>query len=64
MSRRSGLGRRLEDRDRLIVADLRGVDVGEHQRRGDVARSIGQDTLELGDRVALALAGYQQPGQG
>ena len=39
------------------------MNVGEHERGGDVARPIGENALQLRDRVVLTLVGEQQPGQ-
>src|SRR5439155_20926238 len=60
---RGRLDRRLEDGDRLVEPHLRGVHARQRERGGDVGRPIGQEALELGDRVTIAFAGQQQSGQ-
>ena len=60
---RGRLDRRLEDGDRLVEPHLRRVHARQRERGGDVGWPIGQDALELGDRVTLAFAGQQQSGQ-
>ena len=50
---------RLQDRDRLLVSAVAGMELRQHQRRGGRARLCLENSLEQGHRLGIAL-GIQQ----
>src|SRR5262249_56889627 len=63
--RRLGIARerRLQDRDRLVIASQARKGLGEHRRRGHLPWLILQNRLEQRDRFGVALAVHRQPGE-